>query len=78
MWFHKGFNYLKVTGSIFVAGFSSGLLFSATIYHALPYKIFKVEGNTYTPGEPNPDLAKNMLLLKNPQFLPNHCETLSK
>ena len=32
----------------------------------------------YTPGEPNPDLAKNMLLLKNPQFLPNHCETLSK
>ena len=45
MWFHKGFNYLKVRGSIFVAGFSSGLLFSATIYHALPYKIFKVEGN---------------------------------
>ena len=34
--------------------------------------------NFYTVKEANPDLGKNMLLLKNPQFLPNHCETLSK
>ena len=32
----------------------------------------------YTVKEANPDLAKNMLLLKNPQFLLNHYETLSK
>ena len=28
--------------------------------------------------EANPDLAKNMLLLKNPQFLLNHYKTFSK
>ena len=32
----------------------------------------------YTVKEANLDLAKHMLLLKNPQFLPNHCETSSK
>ena len=32
----------------------------------------------YTLKHANPDLGKNMHLLKNPQFLPNHYETLSK
>ena len=29
-------------------------------------------------SQENPDSVKNMLLLKNPQFLPNHYETFSK
>ena len=33
---------------------------------------------TYRPGQPNADSTKNVLLLKNPQFLPNHNETLLK
>ena len=32
----------------------------------------------YSLNHANPDLGKNMLLLKNPQFLPNHYETLTK
>ena len=32
----------------------------------------------YRPGQPNADSTKNVLLLKNPQFLPNHNETLLK
>ena len=32
----------------------------------------------YTVSEANLDSSKNMLLLKNPQFLPNHYETLPK
>ena len=32
----------------------------------------------YSVPQANPDSLKNMLLLKNPQFLPNHYETLSK
>ena len=34
--------------------------------------------NKYTLKHANPDLGKNMLLLKNLQFLPNHNETLLK
>ena len=30
----------------------------------------------YTLKHANPDSTKNVLLLKNPQFLPNHNETL--
>ena len=33
---------------------------------------------TYRPGQPNADSTKNVLILKNPQFLPNHNETLLK
>ena len=33
---------------------------------------------TYTMKHANPDLGKNMLLIKNLQFLPDHYETLSK
>ena len=33
---------------------------------------------SYTLKHTNPDLGKNMLLLKNQQFLPNHRETLTK
>ena len=32
----------------------------------------------YTVGTPNADFDKNMLLLKNPQYLPNHYETLTQ
>ena len=32
----------------------------------------------YTVSKANLDLGKNMLLLENPQFLPNHNETLPK
>ena len=32
----------------------------------------------YRHATENPDWSKSMLLLKNPQFLPNHYETLSK
>ena len=32
----------------------------------------------YRLGEENVDSTKNMLLLKNPQFFPNHYETLVK
>ena len=32
----------------------------------------------YSVPPVNPDSPKNMLLLKNPQFSPNHYETLSK
>ena len=32
----------------------------------------------YSVAHANLDSSKNMLLLKNPQFLPNHCETLSQ
>ena len=32
----------------------------------------------YSVSQEFPDLVKNMLLLKNPQFLPDHYETLSK
>ena len=32
----------------------------------------------YRPGQPNADSTKNVLLLKDPQFLPNHNETLPK
>ena len=46
-------------------------------------KIKKIEhlsffGSTYTVSKANLDLGKNMLLLENPQFLPNHNETLPK
>ena len=42
--------------------------------------IFWISGDNsnYTVSQEFPDLAKNMLLLKNPQFLLNHRETLSK
>ena len=33
---------------------------------------------TYSVAQANPDSPKNMLFLKNPQFLPNRYETLSK
>ena len=32
----------------------------------------------YTVGTLNPDFDKNMLLLKNPQYLPDHYETLTQ
>ena len=32
----------------------------------------------YTVSKANVDSSKNILLLKNPQFLPNHYETLPK
>ena len=32
----------------------------------------------YTVGTPNADFDKNMLLLKNLQFSPNHYETLTQ
>ena len=32
----------------------------------------------YSVSQEFPDLVKNMLLLKNPQFLPDHYETLTK
>ena len=32
----------------------------------------------YSVAHANVDFDKNMPLLKNPQFLPNHCETLSQ
>ena len=32
----------------------------------------------YSVAHANLDSSKNMLLLKNPQFLPNHYETLSQ
>ena len=34
--------------------------------------------NIYTVGTLNPDFDKNMLLLKNPQYLPDHYETLTQ
>ena len=34
--------------------------------------------NEYTLSKANLDLGKNMLLLENQQFLPNHDETLPK
>ena len=34
--------------------------------------------HTYTVSKANLDLGKNMLLLENPQFLPNHNETSSQ
>ena len=34
--------------------------------------------DTYTLKQAKADSTKNLLLLKNPQFLPNHNETLSK
>ena len=33
---------------------------------------------SYSVATANLDLSKNMLLLKNLQFVPNHCETLSQ
>ena len=39
-----------------------------------PRTIFTI----YSVPQANPDSPKNMLLLKNTQFLPNHYETLSK
>ena len=35
-----------------------------------------VDKITYTLEKAKPDSNKNVLLLKNPQFLPNHTETL--
>ena len=35
-------------------------------------------GTFYTVSKANLDLGKNILLLENPQFLPNHNETLPK
>ena len=32
----------------------------------------------YTVGTLNPDFDKNMLLLRNPQYLPDHYETLTQ
>ena len=39
--------------------------------------LFEIELQ-YNVFQENPDSPKNIFLLKNPQFLPNHCETLSK
>ena len=36
------------------------------------------ENDNYTVGTPNADFDKNMLLLKNPQYLPDHYETLTQ
>ena len=39
---------------------------------------FLNENRLYTVGTLNPDFDKNMLLLKNPQYLPDHYETLTQ
>ena len=42
------------------------------------FKQFLRSFTIYSVSQENPDTPKNMFLLKNPQFLPNFYETLSK
>ena len=51
-------------------------MLSKTFIHIL--KAGKISPVLYTVSKANLDFPKNMLLLKNPQFVPNHYETLSK
>ena len=44
----------------------------------LDYRSYAPHLGVYSVSQANPDSPKNMLLFKNPQFLPNHYETLSK
>ena len=67
------FVYLKILCYMFPSSFSllglSGVMVCIKKWHHLL---------RYSVSQENPDSDKNMLLLKNPQFLPNHYETLSK
>ena len=71
-------NFLKHKRDIHYDGFTVGIgLFLKPFTTA--HLDFHLENTiVYRHATENPDWAKNMLLLKNPQFLPNHCETWSK
>ena len=47
-------------------------------YCHLWYNKYKIQMLTYSLSQKNRDSTKNMFLLKNQQFLPNHYETSSK
>ena len=56
------------------------VFFDSALYNFcyLKLQLFLENDIHYTVSKANLDLGKNMLLLENPQFLPNYNETLPK